>query len=774
MLNIRITALALTAAFCAPAETTLLSTTPITGGLAAGFAVDQAGSRYIAVYLQDGRALTVIQLLPGDRATDGIAVRKINLDGTIAYTAWLNGITNPQLGLPKIAVNAAGELYLAGQSSSRYLLATSGAIDQRNGSQYGFVVRLSAAGDRILAAAILDGFLGGTAVNSLALDSQENIYLAVADAYLDATPGTFTPEGPAGGGNFVIKLNSTASQILFISHATEVSDTLADFTVDREGNLYVAGLAATVRTSAPFLRERVSIDSGATWNLISESSSYSDLDSRSGRIAIHPTDPSALFAPGKGAIFRSTDRGANWIKMGAGLESVSIRQLSIHPTTPNLMFALAVQTADTPSVFRSEDSGATWSPVSSESLISRIVFDPSDANYVFLDNPFYLIRSTDAGQTFDHVNTTILNTLSHENASSLTVDPTSPGKMYGFTRLGLARSDDHGSTWRALYFLGCRICPIAPVFVDSQNPSTLYAVSFTNNGVGSGLAMSTDGGANWTLTSNQPQLSAASVRQSPSKPSVFFANIGGRVMRTADAGANWSAASGLGERMLPFSFEIAPSDDGVVYATYQRGSDLFVTKFDASASQALFTSVAGGFGQETVARIRVDAAGRIYVAGGTNSLDFPADSTVPDNDMHDGFVIAFDPNSGPDPIYSQRIGGAGTTATADAAVDCSGNLVLAANSTTPDLATTTSALQSTNAGGNDVVLAQFGVDGSLNYLSYFGGAKDDFAVSVAIDLDGKIHLAGLTGSTDLPGLTDIPVGQTMFVSTFGTSLASCR
>ena len=50
------------------------------------------------------------------------------------------------------------------------------------------------------------------------------------------------------------------------------------------------------------------------------------------------------------------------------------------------------------------------------------------------------------------------------------------------------------------------------------------------------------------------------------------------------------------------------------------------------ASGVLFAAVAGGFGTETVARIRVDAGGRIYVAGSTNSLDFPS-SPVPDGDL---------------------------------------------------------------------------------------------------------------------------------------------
>jgi photosystem II stability/assembly factor-like uncharacterized protein len=431
------------------------------------------------------------------------------------------------------------------------------------------------------------------------------------------------------------------------------------------------------------------------------------------------------------------------------------------------MFVQIVQTPDAPSIFRSEDSGATWTPVSSERLIARIVFDPSDPGYVFLDNMQAVIRSADSGQTFERVSATLNSPsgLLRTGAWNLAVDPTSPATLYGSSVFGLARSDDHGSTWRNLYS-GCGFCPATPLFVDPRTPSTLYAAA-SSAGFGSGLVKSIDGGASWRLTSDQAQFDSASLRRSQSNPDVFFANIQGRVMRSADAGVTWTPVNGLRERMLPLALEVAPSEDAVVYMTYQRGSDLFVTKFDANAGGVLFTAVAGGFGSETVARIRVDAGGRIYVAGSTDSLDFPADSLVADGDLFDAFAIAFDPGIGStNPVYSRRIGGVGRTTAGDMAVDCAGNVVLAATSNSPDLSTAT--------GGYDVVLAQFSPDGAVTSLSNFGGEKDDAAAAVAVDPEGRIHLAGFTASPTLPSLPQRPAEQTLFTSVFEASLARCK
>jgi hypothetical protein len=269
-------------------------------------AVDPVGNRYLAILLQNNRTAPDPLILPGRDPTRVIVVQKISVEGKVVYTAWLLGIS--ERGLPKIAVNAAGEVYLGGITQSDVVTATQGAIAQGSVSgDRGFVIKLNAAGDRILTTATLAGFLGATVV-SLTLDPKENIYLAVRNVALNATPGSFNPAPVSGNSfasNFVIKLNPSAGEILFISPVTEFSDTLNDLTVDTEGNLYVAGLAGAARTAPPYLRELVSRDGGATWNLIRESS-FSELDGRSGRIVVHPKEPEVLFEPGRGGIFRST------------------------------------------------------------------------------------------------------------------------------------------------------------------------------------------------------------------------------------------------------------------------------------------------------------------------------------------------------------------------------------------------------------------------------------------------------------------------------------
>jgi len=59
-------------------------------------------------------------------------------------------------------------------------------------------------------------------------------------------------------------------------------------------------------------------------------------------------DANIVFATGAGGIFRSTNRGITWAKIGAGLESYSTQRVFIHSATPNLMFATVNPVPDAP------------------------------------------------------------------------------------------------------------------------------------------------------------------------------------------------------------------------------------------------------------------------------------------------------------------------------------------------------------------------------------------------------------------------------------------
>jgi len=111
-----------------------------------------------------------------------------------------------------------------------------------------------------------------------------------------------------------------------------------------------------------------------------------------------------------------------------------------------------------------------------------------------------------------------------------------------------------------------------------------------------------------------------------------------------------------------------------------------------------------------------------------------------------------------DPVlsYSALLGGSGTDAAFDLALDGSGNIYVVGETISPNLPVTPNAFQTTYKGGlpgaqGDAFVAKFDNSGSnLVYLTYLGGSGDDVALRVAVDSDGAAYITGVTDSTNFP------------------------
>ena len=97
-----------------------------------------------------------------------------------------------------------------------------------------------------------------------------------------------------------------------------------------------------------------------------------------------------------------------------------------------------------------------------------------------------------------------------------------------------------------------------------------------------------------------------------------------------------------------------------LYESYAGGSsDAFITKIDASGSSLVYSTYLGGSGYDRVNGLAVDTEGNAYVAGFTNSTDFPAVAALYENyegGLSDAFIAKID-NSGSNLVYSTYLGG---------------------------------------------------------------------------------------------------------------------
>jgi hypothetical protein len=214
-----------------------------------------------------------------------------------------------------------------------------------------------------------------------------------------------------------------------------------------------------------------------------------------------------------------------------------------------------------------------------------------------------------------------------------------------------------------------------------------------------------------------------------------------------------------------------PTTPGVIFPSGRIGNDAFITKLGPTGTLLYSTYLGGGLIDEGLA-ITVDTSGNAYVAGSTNSLDFPTTAnavraTLPNTNLS-GFITKVN-NTATQISYSTFLGGSSGEKIYGIALDGQGKIHVAGTTISSDFPTTANAWDRTcgadgacspyydgawhnaeDAFYSRVDPLKAGISG-LTYSSFLGGANRDFGEAIAIDKNGCAWITGVTGSAaDFP------------------------
>src|SRR5262249_37532097 len=226
-------------------------------------------------------------------------------------------------------------------------------------------------------------------------------------------------------------------------------------------------------------------------------------------------------------------------------------------------------------VFKTENSGRTWYPISDEGIpigsIGAIAVAPSNANIVYVGTGepdirsqhsygIGMFKSPDAGKTWTHIGLEATRQIGR-----VVVDPANPNRLYvaalghvydANPERGVFRSTDGGTTWKKVLSKAGNESNVGAIdiAIDPKNPRVLYAslwatrrppwsVYAPSNLPGGGLYKSTDGGDTWKqLTGGLPTdefVGKIGVAVAPSNPNRLWAVVD-------DVGAAIAAGNGGG------------------------------------------------------------------------------------------------------------------------------------------------------------------------------------------------------------------------------------
>lgn len=189
--------------------------------------------------------------------------------------------------------------------------------------------------------------------------------------------------------------------------------------------------------------------------------------------------------------------------------------------------------------------------------------------------------------------------------------------------------------------------------------------------------------------------------------------------------------------------------------------EAYVMKLTASGAGLAYATYLGGDAEDGAWDIAVDGAGQAHVTGYTQSFDFPAVNALQPflKPVSDIFVTKFNA-SGTEFIFSTYLGGSDDDEGADIDVDVAGLIYVTGHTFSNDFPTTSNAFQRNNMGWSEVFVTKLAPGGrALIYSTYLGGSAADVATALAVDTDGRVHVVGLTQSEDFPATNAFQPGH---------------
>ena len=208
-----------------------------------------------------------------------------------------------------------------------------------------------------------------------------------------------------------------------------------------------------------------------------------------------------------------------------------------------------------------------------------------------------------------------------------------------------------------------------------------------------------------------------------------------------DSVGNAYVTGGTGSIDFPTKNALQPTNAG--------NGDVFVTKINAAGSALVYSTYLGGNASESGFGIAVDSMGNAYVTGQTSSTDFPTLNAIQPScgGCQDAYVTKINA-TGSALVYSTYLGGSGSEEGRGIAVDASGNAYVAGNTDSTNFPVA-NAFQPTNQGGSDMFVTEINALGNaFIYSTYLGGKKSDVDKSIALDSRGSVYITGdNTGGT---------------------------
>src|SRR5271165_6263801 len=346
-----------------------------------GIAVDARGDIYItgSTTSTDFPLVDPFQSQSKNTVETGFVAKIDPGASKIVYSTYLGGSTfdTPEA----IAVNSCGEAHLTGRTGSSDFPLKSPLQQYGGGYANAFATKMSSDGSAL----VYSTFLGGSGYDwgrAIAVDGDGRAYVT-GQAQSPNFPIAHAIQSALLGqqNTFLTALDPSGDLIFSTYFGGEALDTGYALAFDPSGNLVMGG--ATTSVHFPLQQ---------------------------------PTQPYMGGAP----LYVSVDGGGT-VSQYHGVITSLFSAVRFAPLQPSRVYAL---TPD--GLLRSDDSGASWTVLYTETTVGALGIDPSDPNTLYLGGDRMLLKSTDGGNSFTSTGQITFH------VRGVVVDPFHPKHLYAW------------------------------------------------------------------------------------------------------------------------------------------------------------------------------------------------------------------------------------------------------------------------------------------------------------------------------------------------------
>ena len=223
-------------------------TTTYIGGsgsdVASAITTDSLGNVYVAgTTASRDFPLTSSPIPPSASPVGAAFIVKLSPGGAPVYSTYINGSSGAS-GAYGLAVNSAGDAYLAGATNSNSFPVTGGAFQSvPRGIENAFALELNQAGTALIFATLCGGS-GNDQVGALAIDAAGDAFIAgyTTSTNYPTTKGAFqTTYGGGFSDGFVTQFSPSGGAVFSTYLGTAGADQINGITLDGNGSPYVTG-----------------------------------------------------------------------------------------------------------------------------------------------------------------------------------------------------------------------------------------------------------------------------------------------------------------------------------------------------------------------------------------------------------------------------------------------------------------------------------------------------------------------------------------------------